>query len=225
MRRVDSAGGTATDSSASGKSEATAETVLPGSENAAAGPARAVVAQTDASVDVLAATGQGAHVAPSTQHAEFPVPSWERYEFLSLIGRGGMGAVYKARDRRLDRVVALKFLRIDDPSMVARFQREASTQARLDHPNICRVFEVGEVEHKPYIAMQFVDGKTLDQAARGLSLHEKVTLIKQVALALHEAHRMGIVHREVLMIDSNCLRISGKPLHRRRQDYGKLQTV
>ncbi len=191
MRDVDSAGGASTDGGASRDSEATVERVRLGPEKTAAVP------QSHSSVDVLATTGRDAHAASSALLAEFPVSSWDRYELISLIGRGGMGAVYKARDRRLDRIVALKFLRIDDPRLVTRFQREASTQARLDHPNICRVFEVGEVEHKPYIAMQFVDGKTLEQAAPELSLHEKVMLTKQVALALHEAHRLGIVHRDV----------------------------
>lgn len=150
-----------------------------------------------AAVDVHAATAAGGRNVSMPSPAELPVHRWERYELLSLIGNGGMGAVYKARDRRLERVVALKFLRVDDPRLVERFQREASMQARLDHPNICRVFEVGEVDHKPYIAMQFVDGKTLAEAAPSLSLFEKVSLIKQVALALHEAHRLGIIHRDI----------------------------
>ena len=83
----------------------------------------------------------------------FPVHNWERYEFIRLLGRGGMGAVYMARDRRLGRIVALKFLRTEDPGMVQRFQQEARAQARIDHPLICKVFEVGEVEGKAYIAM------------------------------------------------------------------------
>ena len=191
MRHVDSAGGASTDGGAGRDSEATAERVRLGPEKTASVP------QSHSSVDVLATTGRDAHAASSAPARRFPVSSWDRYELISLIGRGGMGAVYKAHDRRLDRIVALKFLRIDDPSLMTRFQREGEHQARLDHPNICRVFEVGEVEHKPYIAMQFVDGKTLEQAAPELSLHEKVMLIKQVALALHEAHRLGIVHRDV----------------------------
>lgn len=88
----------------------------------------------------------------------FPVLNWERYEFVRLLGRGGMGAVYMARDRRLGRIVALKFLRTEDPLMVQRFQQEARAQASIDHPLICKVFEVGEVEGKAYIAMQTVLG-------------------------------------------------------------------
>ena len=151
-------------------------------------------------IDPLAATGPGVtDIALETAAvaASFPVSDWDRYEFLSLIGRGGMGAVYKARDRRLARLVALKFLRADDALFVARFQQEASTLARFDHPNICHIFEVGQVEGKPYLAMQFIDGTSLDQVRIKLSLYQKVAVIRDVALALHEAHRQGIVHRDV----------------------------
>ena len=71
--------------------------------------------------------------------AGFPVPHWDKYEFLELLGRGGMGVVYKARDRRLGRVVALKFIHGDDPAMLQRFMQEARAQARLMHPHICKM--------------------------------------------------------------------------------------
>jgi serine/threonine-protein kinase len=128
---------------------------------------------------------------------EFPVPNWERYEFILLLGRGGMGAVYKARDRRLGRIVALKFIHTEDPAMAQRFQQEARAQASIDHPLICKVYEVGEVGGKAYIAMQYVAGQSLEQAAARLSLSQKVQVIRDVAEALHEAHRQGIVHRDV----------------------------
>ena len=78
-----------------------------------------------------------------------------------------------------------------------RFLQEAHAQARLDHPNICRVYEVGQVEGKPYIAMEFVEGMSLSDARPKLSLHDKVQLIRDAALALHEAHRIGIIHRDI----------------------------
>ena len=128
---------------------------------------------------------------------EFPVENWDRYEFVSVLGQGGMGVVFKARDRRLGRVVALKFIRSSDADMVARFQREARAQARIDHPAICKVFEVGEVDGKAYIAMQFVDGQSLEGAFARLRLPEKVQLIRDAAEAIHEAHRQGIIHRDI----------------------------
>ena len=116
-------------------------------------------------VDVLAATGAGTDISATLvaqpQPGSYPVAEWDRYEFLSLLGRGGMGAVYKARDRQLARIVALKFIRGDEPVLLQRFIQEAHTQARLDHPNLCRIYEVGQVDAKPYIAMQFVERRTL----------------------------------------------------------------
>jgi hypothetical protein len=126
-----------------------------------------------------------------------PVPSWDKYEFLGLLGRGGMGAVYRARDRRLDRVVALKFIHDDNPAQAQRFMQEARAQARLDHSNICKVFEVGVVEGKPYIAMQLVHGLPLDRASRAMTLVEKVQVMKDIAEAMHVAHEQGIIHRDI----------------------------
>src|SRR5262249_52495368 len=81
---------------------------------------------------------------------------WDRYELLKLLGTGGMGTVYEARDRQLGRVVALKFIRGPEPRLTLRLKQEARAQARIDHPNICKVFEVGEVNGRAYIAMQLV---------------------------------------------------------------------
>ncbi|HLL82975.1 MAG TPA: protein kinase [Longimicrobium sp.] len=128
---------------------------------------------------------------------DFPVSSWERYELLELLGRGGMGEVYEARDRRLGRLVALKFIRGADPDRVMRFLQEARAQARIDHPNVCKVFEVGEVSGKAYIAMQLVGGQRLDQAAATMTLPEKMEAMREVAAAIHEAHRLGIIHRDL----------------------------
>ena len=133
----------------------------------------------------------------SRLQSDFPVARWDRYEFQKKLGQGGMGAVYKARDRRLGRDVALKFIRGGDPNMVMRFLQEARAQARIDHPHVCKVYEVGEVEGKAYIAMQYVDGQSLHRAAKDLSLTEKVLLMRQVSEAMHEAHRLGIIHRDL----------------------------
>ncbi|MGV8039287.1 MAG: protein kinase [Thermoanaerobaculaceae bacterium] len=126
-----------------------------------------------------------------------PLPGWDRYELVSLIGRGGMGRVFRARDPRLGRFVAIKLLRHDEPDLAARFLREAQAQARVEHPAICRVYEVGEAAGQPYIAMQLIDGASLRERAAELSLEQKLLVVREVALALHEAHRNGLVHRDV----------------------------
>jgi eukaryotic-like serine/threonine-protein kinase len=126
-----------------------------------------------------------------------PVAGWDRYDVLELLGRGGMGAVYKARDRRLDRTVAIKFLTSADPNLALRLLREARAQARIEHGNICRVLDVGEVGGRAYIALQFVDGEPLQRAATHMALDEKVAVFRDVTLAIQEAHRLGIVHRDL----------------------------
>jgi serine/threonine-protein kinase len=128
---------------------------------------------------------------------ELTLRDLQRYEVLGLLGRGGMGAVYRARDRQLNRIVALKFILGAHPDLIARFLQEARAQARIDHPNVCHVYEVGEVAGRAYIAMQFVDGVELSKAYPKMSLDERVATMRDVALALHEAHKVGIVHRDV----------------------------
>jgi len=138
-------------------------------------------------------TAPGAPPSPGAP----PVAKWDRYELLDLLGKGGMGVVYKARDRRLDRTVAVKFILGADPNLTMRLLREARAQARIDHPNVCRVHEVGEVEGRAYIALQFVDGEPLHRAAKSMTLDEKIAVLRDVALAIHEAHKLGIVHRDL----------------------------
>jgi predicted Ser/Thr protein kinase len=137
--------------------------------------------------------GEGA--APSAGGP--PVATWDRYELFELLGKGGMGAVYRARDRRLDRIVAIKFLVSPDPNLRMRFLHEARAQGRIDDPHVCRVYEVGEVEGHAYIALQFVDGETLSRAAARMSLDEKIAVMRDVAAAIQEAHGLGIVHRDL----------------------------
>jgi predicted Ser/Thr protein kinase len=127
----------------------------------------------------------------------FPVTEWDRYEIEEFIGRGGMGDVYKAKDPRLGRYVALKFLRRDDPELVERFTREAQAQARIDHDHVCPVYEVGEIEGHSYIAMQYVAGGSLKQVTDLLSLRQKVQIMKSVADGLHAAHLAGLIHRDI----------------------------
>lgn len=121
----------------------------------------------------------------------------ERYRIEKLIGKGGMGEIYKAYDPRLNRYVALKFLWHENPINVKRFIREAQTQAKVKHENICKVYEVGEIEGRSYIAMQYIDGTPLDKKARDMNVEQKVNVVKIAAEAVHEAHRMGLIHRDL----------------------------
>jgi len=127
----------------------------------------------------------------------FPVTDWDRYEIEEFIGRGGMGDVYKAKDPRLGRYVALKFLRRDDPELIERFTREAQAQARIDHDNVCPVYEVGEIEGHSYIAMQYVAGGSLKQITDLLSIRQKARIMQDVADGLHAAHLAGLIHRDI----------------------------
>ncbi|HEY0986150.1 MAG TPA: serine/threonine-protein kinase, partial [Kofleriaceae bacterium] len=136
-------------------------------------------------------------VTPRPPAGGAPIQNWSRYEVLDLLGAGGMGSVYRARDPRLNRTVAITFLIGADPKLVVRFLHEARAQARIEHPNVCRVHEVGEVEGRAYIALQFVDGEPLGKAAARMSLDEKVAVMRDVAVAIQEAHRLGIVHRDL----------------------------
>ncbi|MFN7959557.1 MAG: protein kinase [Holophagaceae bacterium] len=130
---------------------------------------------------------------------------WARFQHLELLGEGGMGRIFKATDPSLHRVVALKLLRREDPDLLQRFLQEAQLQARVDHPNVCRVYEVGEWRGQPYIAMQFLNGETLQKAAPGLSQEALLRYMVDVCEGVHAAHRVGLVHRDLkpsnLMID------------------------
>jgi serine/threonine-protein kinase len=132
-----------------------------------------------------------------TGKQELPKIKTDRYDIKRLIGKGGMGEIYKAYDPRLKRFVALKFLWHANPENVKRFLREAQAQAKVKHENICKVYEVGEAEGKSYIAMQYIDGKALDKKSPDMTLEQKVKIVKQAAEALHEAHRMGLIHRDI----------------------------
>lgn len=132
----------------------------------------------------------GAHFLPS-------LDQWSRYVLLAQLGQGGMGTVYKARDRQLGRLVAIKFIRDPDESLVARFLQEARAQSRIDHPHVCRIYEVGEVAGRAYIAMQYVVGESLDRLQESLSTEEKVALMATVCEAVEAAHQAGVLHRDL----------------------------
>ncbi len=126
-----------------------------------------------------------------------PGTEWGHYRIGEFLGSGGMGVVYRALDTKLDRVVALKILRAGEMDFMIRFVREARVQARLRHENVCDVYEAGEHDGVPHIAMQFIDGPELGEIAEELSLEQKVKIIAKVAEAVHAAHREGLIHRDL----------------------------
>lgn len=148
-----------------------------------------------------------------------------RFRLGDLIGEGGMGQVHEALDPRLERTVALKLLRSDDAMAMRRFVREARIQAGVAHPGICPVFEAGDVDGRPYIVMQRLHGRPLDEAAADLPLEQKVVLIRQVAEAVHAAHRTGLIHRDLkpgnVLVESS----PGGPPHPFVLDFGLARPV
>ncbi len=128
--------------------------------------------------------------------------SFAHYELISQIGAGGMGEVFLARDKKLDRKVAIKFLTTEfsnEPDRLARFEREAKAASALNHPNIITVYEVGEIEGSHYMAVEFVEGQTLRErmSSKSISFDEVLSISIQAAEALAAAHQAGIVHRDI----------------------------
>src|SRR5215813_10171215 len=124
------------------------------------------------------------------------------YKIISLLGRGGMGEVYLAEDKRLHRKVALKLFPArfaNDAERVRRFEREASAASATNHPNILTIHEIGQAEGLRFIATEFVDGVTLRQAMQSerMSIAESLSVAIQVAGALSAAHEAGIIHRDI----------------------------
>src|SRR5262245_2984001 len=124
------------------------------------------------------------------------------YEILTAIGAGGMGDVFLATDPRLDRRLAIKVLHTVDQHDAAareRLRREGRAAAALDHPYICKVYEIGEAEGRTFIAMEYVEGETLESRMRQglLPIRQAVEIAHELAQALEEAHRRAIIHRDL----------------------------
>jgi serine/threonine-protein kinase len=127
----------------------------------------------------------------------------DRYLLLDLIGHGGMGRVYLARDTRLNRLIALKILapeRMSNSRAIARFQREARVGAQLQHENLVRIYDFGESNGRYFLVMEFIDGKTvgsLISAQGSVPPLSAARIVRQIALGLEHAHRKGLIHRDV----------------------------
>ena len=159
-----------------------------------------------AQTELTGETGpHGTKIVPTPMPAPAPAEIakfFPQLEIIECLGRGGMGVVYKARQPRLNRLVALKIVapeRTKDPAFAGRFEQEAQALARLSHPNIVTIHDFGETGGMYYLLMEYVDGVTLRQllATRRISPHEAMANVPQLCDALQFAHDQGIVHRDI----------------------------
>ncbi len=149
-----------------------------------------------------------------------------RYRLIDLLGRGGMGEVWRAHDTEIDRTVALKLLLphySNDPEFTERFRREARTAARLDDPHVVPIYDFGEIDGRLYVTMRLVTGIDLQTLLNDgpLPPARAVAIIEQISTALHHAHQAGLVHRDVK--PSNILITqSGEPI---LTDFGVAKVI
>jgi len=132
--------------------------------------------------------------------ADFPIPATERYEILDAVARGGMGTVYRARDRELERTVAVKVLSavVERPDVAARMQQEARILAGLEHPGIVPIYDVGVLQDgRMFYVMKLVSGPRLDEHAAQRPLFERLRLFTRICEPVAFAHAHGVVHRDL----------------------------
>ncbi len=165
-----------------------------------------------------------------------------KYEVLEVVGRGGMGVVYKAVDPEIGRLVGIKMMTsavINDPVLLKRFYREAQSAGKLRHPNIVTIYDLGVQEATPYLVMEFLEGESLDVALRSgrtLTLEEKLNIVIQVCSALAYAHEQSVIHRDikpgnvmllkdgtVKLVDFGIARIGAEYVTRTGQLMGSIQ--
>jgi predicted Ser/Thr protein kinase len=175
----------------------------PGGEQPALGPEDGTTVQPGGDESVTLLRQPDGAPPPPRLPDQLPAP-FGRYQLVKLLGRGGMGAVYLAQDSQLDRPVALKvphFTAEDGPLVLERFRREARAAATLRHANICPLYDVGEIDGTPYLTMAYIEGRSLAEALRGrpgpVRPRQAAALVRKLALALEEAHRQNVVHRDL----------------------------
>ena len=144
----------------------------------------------------------GTRVAKPPASLDEIAKHFPQFEILECLGRGGMGVVYKARQPKLNRIVALKILapeKVAEPKFAGRFEREAQALARLNHPNIVTVYDFGETDGLYYLTMEFVDGVSLRQLllTRKIAPEEALAIVPMICEALQFAHEQGVVHRDI----------------------------
>ena len=184
--------------------------------------------QNPESIDICGSCGQDLSTSVGREEKTFPASNPDdvtvvfegdpdlpdfgsRYQVSRLLGQGGMGAVYQARDTELDRDVALKEIRpdlVDQPDVIARFKREIQLASDITHPNVLRVFDLSEANGKRFLTMQYVEGTTLSTRLRRQGvpeISEVVAIFGQLCAALAAAHEKGVIHRDMkpgnVMID------------------------
>jgi hypothetical protein len=186
----------------------------------------------DAAPQALAETHQSTTRPPALVDPSLPrVPG---YQILSVLGRGGMGVVYQARHLKLQRLVALKMIRgggAAGPEDLERFRTEAEAIARLQHPHIVQIFEIGEYDSLPFFALEYCAGGGLDKKLAGTPLppREAATVLETLAQSMHAAHQKGIVHRDlkpanVLLTEEGTLKITDFGLAKKLDGARQTQT-
>src|SRR3954452_560687 len=151
-------------------------------------------------VPARAAEHTGSEITPAAMSGH----TLGAYHLQALLGAGGMGEVYRARDAKLGRDVAIKILpraMTSDPDRLARFEREARMLAALNHPNICAIYGLEEADRLRFLILELVDGETLAQTLKatgvGLPIFDALPIARQIADALEAAHEKGIIHRDL----------------------------
>jgi len=159
-------------------------------------PPQLAALQREASVREIVAAGQEQEVPEEVREAlQNTLARVGKYALIRVLGKGGMGEVWKAWDTHLHRWVALKFLKEDHPEVVKRFVREAHLASKLSHPGITRVYEIGPRPDKPYIALEFVNGRSLEGSKR--ERRRAAEIVRSAARAVQHAHEQGVLHRDL----------------------------